>query len=84
MRIGTHFKRINDIIKKGNIPARVRFMLQDVIELRGNCWIPRGQQDQQLKTIDQVIYNICIELNSFSAMSTISLIWDSKLSNVGA
>ncbi len=69
MRIGTYFKRINDIIKKGNIPARVRFMLQDVIELRGNCWIPRSQQDQQLKTIDQVIYN---KLNSFSAMSTIS------------
>ncbi len=51
----TYFKRINDIIKKAKIPARTRFMLRDVIELRGNCWIPQGQQDQQLKTIDQVI-----------------------------
>ncbi len=50
----TYFKRINDIIKKDKIPARVRFMLQDVIELRKNCWVPRVRQDQQLKTIDQV------------------------------
>ena len=49
-----HFKRITDIIKKGMICPRVRFMLQDVLELRENSWVPRVRQDQQLKTIDQV------------------------------
>ena len=52
--IDAYFKRITDIIKKGKIPARIKFMLQDVQELRENNWIPRVRQDQQLKTIDQV------------------------------
>ena len=56
-RIDTYFTRITDIIKKGKVPARVRFMLQNVIELRSNKWIPRERQDQQLKTIDQVQYH---------------------------
>ena len=50
-----YFKRITDIIKKGKIPARIKFMLQDVQELRNNEWVPRViQRDKQLKTIDQV------------------------------
>ena len=53
-RIDAYFKRITDIIKKGKVPARVRFMLQDVLDLRDHCWVPRVRQDKQLKTIDQV------------------------------
>ena len=53
-RIDSYFTRINEIIKKGKVPARIKFMLQDVQELRGNKWVPRVRQEQSLKTIDQV------------------------------
>ena len=38
----------------GKVPARIKFMLQDVQELRGNNWVPRQRQEESLKTIDQV------------------------------
>ena len=53
-RIDGYFNRISDIIKKGKIPARIKFMLQDIQELRRNQWIPRESQASTLKTIDQV------------------------------
>ena len=49
-----YFKRMTEIIKKGKIPARIKFLLQDVQDLRENSWVPRLRQDKQLKTIDQV------------------------------
>lgn len=41
--------------KKGNskVSSRVRFMLQDVIDLRGNKWVPR-REDNNPKTIEQI------------------------------
>ena len=30
-------------------------MLQDVLELRRNKWVPRSRQSTSLKTIDQVL-----------------------------
>ena len=53
LRMDVYFKRISDIIKKGKIPSRIKFMLQDVQDLRGNSWVPRVRQDKQLKTTDQ-------------------------------
>ncbi|CAI8002851.1 Eukaryotic translation initiation factor 4 gamma 1, partial [Geodia barretti] len=55
-RIDGYFSRIHQIIAKGKISARIRFMLQDVIELRKNKWVPRSSQTTSLKTIDQVLY----------------------------
>ena len=49
-----YFTRIAEIIKKGKIPPRIKFMLQDVQELRENNWVPKKRQEQSLKTIDQV------------------------------
>ena len=43
-----------EIIKKSKIPARIKFLLQDVQDMRENSWVPRVRQDKQLKTIDQV------------------------------
>ena len=54
VRIDGYFARIQSIISKGKISARIRFMLQDVLELRGNKWVPRSRQNTGLKTIDQV------------------------------
>ncbi|XP_049769636.1 eukaryotic translation initiation factor 4 gamma 1-like isoform X3 [Schistocerca cancellata] len=39
--------------QRGQISSRVRFMLQDVIELRDNKWVPR-RDDSAPKTIDQI------------------------------
>ena len=48
------FTKVNDIIKKGKISPRVRFALQDVVDLRENKWVPRQRQDSQVKTTDQI------------------------------
>ena len=53
-RIDTYFSRVNDIIKKGKISSRIRFALQDVVDLRENNWVPRLRQESQVKTIDQI------------------------------
>ena len=49
-----YFTRIADIIKKGKISMRVKFMLQDVQDLRKNSWVPRIHQVVTVKTIDEV------------------------------
>ena len=48
------FTRIADIIKKGKISTRMKFMLLDVQDLRKNDWAPRRHQVTTIKTIDQV------------------------------
>ena len=50
------FQLIKAIIhnKKKRVCPRVRFMLQDVLELRENSWVPQVR-DQEFKTIDQVM-----------------------------
>nr|XP_031840128.1 eukaryotic translation initiation factor 4 gamma 3-like [Nomia melanderi] len=51
-----YFNRMNDIVQRrgeGKISSRIRFMLQDVIDLRANKWVPR-RVDSAPKTIDQI------------------------------
>ncbi|CAK9810287.1 Eukaryotic translation initiation factor 4 gamma 3 [Anthophora quadrimaculata] len=51
-----YFNKIHDIVSRrgqGKISSRIRFMLQDVIDLRANKWIPR-RDDSNPKTIDQI------------------------------
>ena len=43
-----------EIIKKGTVPSRIKFMLMDVQDLRANNWVQRSRQESSLKTIDQV------------------------------
>ena len=50
----TYFSKVNDVIKKGKISKQVQFVLQDVVDLRDNKWVPRQWQDTKLKTIDQI------------------------------
>lgn len=38
------FKRLDNIVKNkgsGRVSSRVRFMIQDLIDLRNNKWVPR-------------------------------------------
>ena len=75
LRIDTYFNRITEIIKKGKIPARIKFMLQDVCELRHNNWVTRSRQEQGLKTIDQVIVMMSLELHVNSIGVMMLQIW---------
>jgi translation initiation factor 4G len=52
--LSEYFKQMQQIAnRKGKISSRIRFMLQDVIDLRGNKWIPR-RDDSNPKTMDQI------------------------------
>lgn len=47
---------MSDLAQKkdgSKVSSRVRFMLQDVIELRHNKWVPR-REDNNPKTIEQI------------------------------
>ena len=50
----TYFSTVNDIINRRTISKRVQFVLQDVVDLRDNQWVPRQRQDTKVKTIDQI------------------------------
>ena len=64
--IDAYFKRIDDIVKKGRISSRIKFMLQDVQELKRNNWVPRARPWlPQLKTIDQVSAQFSLHFYQF-------------------
>ncbi|KAI8430859.1 hypothetical protein MSG28_001001 [Choristoneura fumiferana] len=50
------FKRMQEIVdrKSNKISSRVRFMLQDVIELRKRKWVTKSVVDSQPKMMDQI------------------------------
>lgn len=53
-----YFNTMEELASKKNshiISSRVRFMLQDVIDLRKNKWIPRRNENRP-KTIQQIAY----------------------------
>merc|ERR1712106_1188854 len=41
MRMDQYFDRIRAIINNPEMPTRIKFLLQDVIEMRHNKWMPR-------------------------------------------
>ncbi|KAM3834510.1 eukaryotic translation initiation factor 4 gamma 1 isoform 2-T4 [Vipera latastei] len=52
-RMDQYFTQMEKIIKEKKTSSRIRFMLQDVIDLRRNSWVPR-RGEQGPKTIDQI------------------------------
>nr|XP_033815042.1 eukaryotic translation initiation factor 4 gamma 1 isoform X2 [Geotrypetes seraphini] len=52
-RMAQYFHQMEKIIKERKTSSRIRFMLQDVIDLRLTNWVPR-RGDQGPKTIDQI------------------------------
>eukprot|EP00096_Caligus_rogercresseyi_P014028 TRINITY_DN657_c0_g1_i11.p1 TRINITY_DN657_c0_g1~~TRINITY_DN657_c0_g1_i11.p1 ORF type:complete len:940 (-),score=344.98 TRINITY_DN657_c0_g1_i11:828-3647(-) len=50
------FVRLAAILESGKMPKRIRFLIQDVIEMRKNNWAPRkiGQSPDVPRTIQQV------------------------------
>ncbi|XP_067048900.1 eukaryotic translation initiation factor 4 gamma 1-like isoform X2 [Acropora muricata] len=52
-RFDQYFAQINKIISAKITSSRVRFMMQDIVDLRNNNWVPR-REDNNPKTIDQI------------------------------
>ncbi|XP_053738873.1 eukaryotic translation initiation factor 4 gamma 1-like isoform X2 [Synchiropus splendidus] len=52
-RMDQYFNQMDKIIKERKTSSRIRFMLQDVLDLRKSNWVPR-RADQGPKTIDQI------------------------------
>ncbi|XP_068699668.1 eukaryotic translation initiation factor 4 gamma 1-like isoform X2 [Montipora foliosa] len=52
-RVDQYFAQINKIILARKTSSRVRFMMQDIVDLRSNGWVPR-REDNNPKTIDQI------------------------------
>ncbi|KAG1932736.1 eukaryotic translation initiation factor 4 gamma 1 isoform X2 [Pimephales promelas] len=52
-RMDQYFHQMEKIIKERKTSSRIRFMLQDVIDLRRNNWVPR-RGDLGPKTIEQI------------------------------
>lgn len=49
-----YFARIKTIIDEKKTSSRVRFMLQDLIELRANKWVNKRRKEAGPKTIDDI------------------------------
>lgn len=50
-----YFGRMDSLMNNKELPARIRFLLQDTLEQRGNNWVPRKAfVDNAPKTIHQV------------------------------
>uniref|UniRef100_A0A2L2Y9N5 Eukaryotic translation initiation factor 4 gamma 3 n=1 Tax=Parasteatoda tepidariorum TaxID=114398 RepID=A0A2L2Y9N5_PARTP len=49
----SYFTQMQEMVDKRLTSSRVRFMLQEVIDLKGNDWVPRRDVNNP-KTIDQI------------------------------
>nr|XP_061793761.1 eukaryotic translation initiation factor 4 gamma 3-like isoform X2 [Nerophis lumbriciformis] len=59
-RMDQYFNQMEKIVKEKKTSSRIRFMLQDVIDLRFNNWVSR-RADQGPKTIEQIHQDAKIE-----------------------
>ncbi|KAJ8737191.1 hypothetical protein PYW07_000462 [Mythimna separata] len=65
------FKKMQDIVdrKSSKISSRVRFMLQDVIELRKRKWVAKTVIDSQPKMMDQIQKEADIQARNIELMN---------------
>lgn len=53
--VDQYFSRMQSLTNNKELPARIRFLLQNTVELRRNNWVPRkAYVDNGPKTINQV------------------------------
>ena len=47
-KMKVYFEKLDKIVKKKDcVTARTRFMILDLIDLRGNKWVPRVSEEQK-------------------------------------
>uniref|UniRef100_A0A673CII9 Eukaryotic translation initiation factor 4 gamma 2 n=1 Tax=Sphaeramia orbicularis TaxID=375764 RepID=A0A673CII9_9TELE len=61
-----YFSRMRSLTNNNELPARIRFLLQNTVELRDNSWVPRKAYfDNGPKTINQVRQDAVKDLGVF-------------------
>ncbi|KAM4630967.1 eukaryotic translation initiation factor 4 gamma 2a, partial [Polymixia lowei] len=61
-----YFSRMRSLINNKDLPARIRFLLQDTVELRENNWVPRKAFNENgPKTINQIRQDAVKDLGVF-------------------
>uniref|UniRef100_A0A672P1R8 Eukaryotic translation initiation factor 4 gamma 2 n=1 Tax=Sinocyclocheilus grahami TaxID=75366 RepID=A0A672P1R8_SINGR len=61
-----YFGRMRSLMNNKDLPARIRFLLQDTVELRDNNWVPRKAFiDNGPKTINQIRQDAVKDLGGF-------------------
>uniref|UniRef100_A0A672LT72 Eukaryotic translation initiation factor 4 gamma 2 n=1 Tax=Sinocyclocheilus grahami TaxID=75366 RepID=A0A672LT72_SINGR len=61
-----YFGRMQSLMNNKDLPARIRFLLQDTVELRENNWVPRKAFiDNGPKTINQIRQDAVKDLGVF-------------------
>uniref|UniRef100_A0A3B4VPK6 Eukaryotic translation initiation factor 4 gamma 2 n=1 Tax=Seriola dumerili TaxID=41447 RepID=A0A3B4VPK6_SERDU len=69
--IDQYFGRMRSLMNNKELPARIRFLLQNMVELRENNWVPRkAYVDNGPKTINQVRQDAVKDLGVFIPHST--------------
>ncbi|XP_049319894.1 titin-like [Astyanax mexicanus] len=61
-RMDHYFTEIEEIVRARKTSSRIRFMLQDLLDMRRNKWVPR-RADLGPKTIDQIHKEAALEEN---------------------
>ncbi len=74
-----YFGRMRSLMNNKDLPARIRFLLQDTVELRENNWVPRKAFiDNGPKTINQIRQD-AVKVRpfqlSFDLFRVIGLLW---------
>lgn len=74
-----YFGRMRSLMNNKDMPARIRFLLQDTLELRENNWVPRKAFiDNGPKTINQ-IHQEAVKVNYCFCLLDISFTKRSRL-----
>lgn len=62
-----YFERMRTLAQTPELPARIRFLLRDVVELRGNRWVPRrGAAEHGPRTLQQIREEASRDLGIYS------------------
>uniref|UniRef100_A0A3Q2P1I2 Eukaryotic translation initiation factor 4 gamma 2 n=1 Tax=Fundulus heteroclitus TaxID=8078 RepID=A0A3Q2P1I2_FUNHE len=68
--IDQYFTRMRSLMNNKELPSRIRFLLQNMVELRDNHWVPRkAYVDNGPKTINQVRHDAVKDLGVFIPQS---------------
>ncbi|KAI5077114.1 hypothetical protein GOP47_0006938 [Adiantum capillus-veneris] len=51
--IDIYFSQLKDFSKNRSLPARIRFMIQNAVDMRANKWVPR-REEVKAKTINEI------------------------------
>ena len=67
IHVNAYMKKLGELIKDGNVSAKVKFKLMDVVEMRENDWVQAKRRIPQITTIDQVCILLMVGMHLVSS-----------------